>query len=70
MERHEVAADVFRPDFLNRLAQVLRISELVAAPGDFEDQAPHLMAVRVAAPHLAQLAIGRRLEGWEGLAKH
>ncbi|WP_206781583.1 hypothetical protein [Burkholderia metallica] len=65
-----MAADVFRPDFLNRLAQVLRISELVAAPGDFEDQAPHLMAVRVAAPHLAQLAIGRRLEGWEGLAKH
>ena len=65
-----MAADVLGPDFLDRLTQVLGVPELMPTPRDLEDQAPHLMTVRVATPHLAQLTIGRRLEGGEGLAKH
>ncbi|KVS52270.1 hypothetical protein WK39_26795 [Burkholderia cepacia] len=59
MERHEVAADVLGPDFLNCFAQVLRVPELLPAPGNFENRATHLVAFGIAAPHFAQLAIGR-----------
>ncbi|MCW3641755.1 hypothetical protein K6Y74_00790 [Burkholderia cenocepacia] len=65
-----MAADVLGPDFLDRLAQVIGVPELMPTPRDLEDQAPHLVTVGIAAPHFAQLSIGRRLEGWEGLAKH
>ncbi|WP_196493297.1 hypothetical protein [Burkholderia territorii] len=70
VEGDEVAADVLGPHFLNRLAQVLRVPELASTPGDLEDEAPNLVSRRVASPHVAQLAICRRLEGWERLTKH
>lgn len=70
MKGHKVAAHILVPDRLNGFPKALCISELTSASGDFKDQAPHLMAVRIAAPHLAQFSIARRLERWKGLAKH
>ncbi|WP_175777651.1 hypothetical protein [Burkholderia anthina] len=70
MKGHEVAADIFVPDLLNQLAQSFSFAKRMPTPSYFEDQAPHLVTFRVAAPHFAQLAIGWRLEGWKGLAKH
>ncbi|PQP12191.1 hypothetical protein C5615_30765 [Burkholderia cepacia] len=70
VKSHEVAANVLVPDRLNGFPKALCIPELTSASCNFEDQAPYLVAGRVAAPHFAQLAVGWRLKGRKRLPKH
>ncbi|MDN7658421.1 hypothetical protein [Burkholderia cenocepacia] len=52
-------SNVLVPDRLNRFPEILGFVEPLPASGYFEDQATHLVAVRVAAPYLAQFTICR-----------
>lgn len=62
MQGDKVAAHVFAPYYLYRFSQPFGILERVPASHNFEDQSPHLVAVWVASPHLAQFLVGWRLE--------
>ncbi|OXI44959.1 hypothetical protein CFB49_07840 [Burkholderia sp. AU17457] len=70
MKGHKVAPHILVPHRLHRFPEILGFIEPFPASCNFEDQAPYLVAGRVAAPHFAQLAVGWGLKDGKRLPKH